>query len=283
MRQLNRFAAAFLAAGLAAVPAAAVIAASANNPNVPTGDGDAIFAVDEGGNLDPVAVRLHGTFLSAGSNDGEPSPKLRMESNAAIATHGNRVHVIFGGRVVATVAANVENGGATIVLPPSLHLGGNVNALASPTLGGRAARPRRAPTAPERAAVLGLAAKTLGARSATLEVRNLTALDLGHGTAFAGTVNARGSGTPRTDKRLFLIAEAGPGPLRATLVNVQTIKVTEPLLEEPAEYLVDAIDLGDHSLSIVTRIIGYDAHTYAIYSRSKTGWKNVYEGGGVAL
>ena len=43
------------------------------------------------------------------------------------------------------------------------------------------------------------------------------------------------------------------------------------------------IDLGDGGLSVVTRIIGYDAHTYAIYSRAKTGWKNVYGGGGVAL
>jgi hypothetical protein len=284
VRPLNRTAAVFLAAALFAVPGAALTAASLDNPNVPTGAGDAIFAVGEGGSLEPVAVRIHGTFLNPGSNDGEPSAKLRREANASIATGGNRVHVIFGGRVVATVAVRVENGGAAIALPRSLHLGGNVGALASPTLGGHAASARRAPTAAERTAALVTAAKALGARSsATLEVRNLTALDLGRGTALVGTVNLRGGGAHRTDKRLFFIAELDGGPMHATLADVQTIKVTEPLLEEPAEYLVDALDLGDGSLSVVTRILGYDAHTYAIYSRTKTGWKSVYQGGGVAL
>jgi hypothetical protein len=113
---------------------------------------------------------------------------------------------------------------------------------------------------------------------------NLTALDLGRGTALVGTVNRRGSGTPRTDKRLFFIAERdAAGALRTTLTNVQTIKVTEPLLEEPRETLIDAIDLGDGSLSVVTRQIGYDAHTYVVYSRTGGGWKNVYSGGGAAM
>jgi hypothetical protein len=207
-----------------------------------------------------------------------------MESNASIATAGNRVHIIFGGRTVARVPARVENGSASTTIPPSLHLGGNVNALASPTLNGHAKTPRRAPTPSERTAALTLAAAALNARSAgKLEVRNLTAIDLGHGLALIGTINLRGSGSRRTDKRLFMIAERTNGALHPTLTNIETIKVTEPLLEEPAEYLVDAIDLGDNTLSVVTRIIGYDAHTYAIYSRKNGGWKQIYTGGGVAL
>ena len=281
----RRSPAAVLAAlALAVTPLAASAQASLNNPNIPTGAGDAIFAVGEGGSLEPIAVRMRGKFINPGSTDGEPSAKLRMESNASIATGGNRVHVIFGGRIIATVPAKVENGAATLTIPPSLHLSGNVNALASPTLGGHAKTPRRAPTPSERTAALALAAKTLGAPSlAKLEVRNLTAIDLGHGPTIIGTVNLRGAGARRTDKRLFLIAENVGGTLHPTLTNIQRITVTEPLLEEPAEYLVDAVDLGDGTLSVVTRIIGYDAHTYAIYSRSKTGWKNVYTGGGVAL
>ncbi|HZW53137.1 MAG TPA: hypothetical protein VFF00_03835 [Candidatus Elarobacter sp.] len=274
--------AAVLAAVLLFAPLAAS-AASVNNPNVPTGEGDAIFAVGEGGVLDPVAVRLHGKFLNPGSNEGEPSSKLRSESNASLLTAGSKVHVIFGGRTIATVPAKVENGAATIAIPPSLHLNLNVGALASPTLSGHAATPRRAPTAAERAAALGAAAKSTGVASPSrFEVSNLTAMDLGHGTAVVGTLNVRGTGTPRKDKRIFFIAEPVNGALRTTLLNLQTIRVTEPLLEEVSEHLVDAIDLGDGTLSVVTRMTGYDAYTYAIYTRKSGGWKNVYTGGGVA-
>jgi hypothetical protein len=107
------------------------------------------------------------------------------------------------------------------------------------------------------------------------------------GTAFVGTVDLRGTGTPRTDKRLFFVLDAaygGTGFVQA-LTNVQTIKVTEPLLEEPAEYLVDAVDLGNNAPALVTSIIGYDANTYAIYTRAKSGpaWIKIYGGGGAAM
>jgi hypothetical protein len=110
---------------------------------------------------------------------------------------------------------------------------------------------------------------------------------LGRGTAFVGTVDLRGTGTPRVDKRLFFVLDAayhGSGFVQA-LTNVQTIKVTEPLLEEPAEYLVDAVDLGNNTPALVTSIIGYDANTYAIYTRDKKGprWTQVYGGGGAAM
>ena len=275
-------AAAFTAIALLAAPLA-VIAGSLDNPNIPTGAGDAIFAIDEGGFLEPIAVRMHGKFLNPGPTEGEPSAKLRMESNASIATGGNRVHIIFGGREVATVPAKVENGTATIATPPSLHIGGNVEALASPTLTGHAKSPRRAPTAAERKAALALAAATLDhANAAKLEVRNLTAMDLGRGTAYIGTIFLNGAKTTHKDRHLFFIAETVSGTLRATLANAQTIK-SDPELSGAGEGLVDAIDLGDGNLSVVTRELGYDAHTFAIYSRTKTGWKKVYEGGGLAV
>jgi hypothetical protein len=279
----SRPAAVLFSAALLAAPLLPASAASVNNPNVPTGEGDAIFAIGEGGVLDPVAVRLHGKFLNPGSNEGQPSDKLRMESNASLATGGNKVHIIFGGRVIATVPAKVENGAATIVAPASLHLSQNITALASPTLSAHATKPRRAPTAAERTAALTAAARATGTASPSkFEVSNLTAMDLGHGTAFIGTLNVRGTGTPRKDKRIFFIAEGQNGALRTTLLNVQTIRVTEALLEEVSEHLVDAIDLGDGALSVVTRMTGYDAYTYAIYSRKGAGWKNIYTGGGVA-
>lgn len=250
----------------------------------PAAAGDAIFVLGEGGGLEPLAIRRHGKFVAPGSNDGGPSEKLRRETAAALAAGGNRVHVVFGGRTVATVPAKVENGAASIVIPPALHLGGYVTALASPTLGGHPAAPRRAPNAAERAAALALAAKAVGTASAAkLTVRNLTVLDLGRGTAVVGTLDLRGSGAKRHDKRLFLIAEPRGGALRTTLANVLAIDVTEPLLEESGEVLVDAIDLGDGKLSVVTNQIGYDANTYVIYSRAGSGWKSVYSGGGAAL
>ncbi len=250
----------------------------------PAGGGDAIFVVDESGALTPVAVRAHGVFLAPGANDGGTPARLQAQANAALAGHGNRVHVVFGGRTIATVPAVVKNGGVVATLPPSLHLGGYVSALASPTLGGHAGSARRAPTALERSAALALAARAVGGVApAKLTVRNLTAIDLGRGTALVGTLNLRGSGVQRSDRRLFLIAEPRAGTLRTTLVNVLKIQVTEPLLEEAGEVLIDAIDLGDGSLSVVTSEIGYDANTYVIYSRAGSGWKAVYTGGGAAM
>jgi hypothetical protein len=247
---------------------------------------DAIFAIGDGGILDPVAVRKDGKFVNPGSNDGGPSQSLANAAIAALASAGNRVHVLFGGRVVATVAATIDHTQAHITVPPSLHLAGHVDALAS-TLGGYAKSARRAPTAHERQFALATAATKLNTTAVHLTVRNLTAIDLGRGTAFVGTVDLRGTGTPRTDKRLFFVDEplAGGSGLVQSLANVQTINVTEPLLEEPAEYLVDAVDLGNDTPALVTSIIGYDASTYAIYTRAKTGpgWAKIYGGGGAAM
>ncbi len=270
---------------VAALAACALIATPHATHALAAPGADAIFAIGDGGFLDPIAVRKNGTFINPGSNDGGPSQSLANASMAALAAAGNRVNVLFGGRVVATVPAKVDHTQATITVPPSLHLIGHVSALAS-TLGGYAKSARRAPTADERRRALVTAAAKLGTTIPRLTVRNLTAIDLGRGTAFAGTVDLRGTGTPRTDKRLFFIAEKrGPDVLVQSLANVQTIKVTEPLLEEPAEYLVDAVDLGNNTPALVTSIIGYDANTYAIYTRAKTGqsWQNIYGGGGAAM
>ena len=54
-------------------------------------------------------------------------------------------------------------------------------------------------------------------------------------------------------------------------------------LEEVRETLVDALDLRDGTTAVVTRQIGYDAHTYVIYARAGTMWKRIYSGGGAAL
>ena len=276
-----------LLAALAALAASTLIAA----PNTPQAlaapiSADAIFEIGDGGFLEPIAVRKAGAFINPGSNDGGPSQSLATASIAALASAGNRVHVLFGGRVIATVPATIDHTQAHIAVPPALHLTGHVTALAS-TLGGYATSARRAPTADERRRALATAAGTLNTTVAHLTVRNLTAIDLGHGTAFVGSVDLRGTGTPRTDKRLFFVAEpaaAGKG-LVQSLHSTMTIKVTEPLLEEPAEYLVDAVDLGNHTPALVTSIIGYDANTFAIYTRAKTGpgWTKIYTGGGAAM
>jgi hypothetical protein len=274
---------ALIVATLVATPLV-VLAASADNRDVPAGDGDAIFAVVDDGALLPVAVRKHGTFIDPGSNDGGPPERLRTQANAALAAHGSRVHVIFGGRTVATVAAKVADGGAQITVPGSLHLGGFVTALASPTLDGYAQSPRRAPTGTERTAALGIAAAKLHTPPARLTVRNLTAIDLGRGMALAGTLNLRGTAARRTDVRVFFVLERSGGTYAPTLFNTQSITVTETMLEEPAEYLVDALDLGHATPALVTHVIGYDSGTYRIYQRASTGdWKPAYSGGGAAM
>ena len=161
-------------------------------------------------------------------------------------------------------------------------LGGFVTALASPTLGARASSARRAAAPAERSGALAVAAARLGTTPARLEVRNLAAIDLGRGIAVVGTLNLRGRAKPRVDHRLWFIAEQMLGRWTLTLANVQTITVSEPLLEEPSEYLIDALDLGGGSVGVVTRIIGYDAESYAIYTRRGAAWKSVYTGGGGA-
>jgi hypothetical protein len=283
VRRLNRVLAALLVAATYALPSVSTAGPSLTNPTIPSGAGDAIFAVADKGVLIPIAVRNHGAFIDPGSNDGGPPEHLRMEANAAIAVHGNRVHVIFGGRPIATVTATVENGAAHITVPAALHLGGYVTALASPTLTGNARSARRAPTGAERTAALAFAAAKLQTTPARLTVRNLTAIDLGRGPSLVGTLNLRGTTTPRTDKRIFMVLEPTNGNYAATLFNVQKITVTEPLLEEPAEYLVDTIALDAKTSALVTHVIGYDADTFTIYARSNGSWKSAYTGGGAAL
>jgi hypothetical protein len=131
--------------------------------------------------------------------------------------------------------------------------------------------------------VLTAAAARLGTDPGELTVRSLTAIDLGHGPALVGTLNWKGTGTPRVDRRVFFVNENVGGKPAMTLWNVQKITVTEPLLEDPAEYLVDALDLGSGKVGLVTHIVGYDADTYTVYTRSGSSWKSAYAGGGVAL
>jgi len=263
---------------------AATPAAKSSTTNA-GGNGNAvIFVVQQDGALAPVAVRNGTTFMPPGSNDGQSSTKLQNAANASLANGGNKVNLIYGDRTVATgVPVTVIDGRANVPVPASMHLGGYVSALASPTLNGTAETPRRVPSAAQRAGVLTAAATKLGTAPSQLTVRNLTAISLGHGTAFAGTVNWKGTGSPRIDHRVFFIAETINAKRTMTLWNVQKITVTEPGLEDPAEYLVDALDLGAGKIGLVTHVIGYDADSYAIYTRAGTTWKSAYAGGGVAL
>src|SRR5665213_2215380 len=96
-------------------------------------------------------------------------------------------------------------------------------------------------------------------------------------------LSVRGTTTPRTDKRVFMVLEPTNGKYAATLLNVQKITVTEPLLEEPAEYLVDTLVLDAKTPALVTHVIGYDADTFTIYTRAGASWKSIYTGGGAAM
>jgi hypothetical protein len=225
-----------------------------------------IYAVAYSGRLAPVAQRIGSSFRAIPDDVVPPG----------------RVHLIFGNRTVATLPATIEHGQARVAVPATVHLSGVDNALASATLNGNATRARRMPSANERAAVLRIAASRLKTSPSRLTVRALTALDLGGGLAIAGTLNLRGSGAKRVDHRMFFIAEKIAGSWTFTLSSVQSVTVSEPLLEETAEMLIDALDLGDGTVGVVTRIIGFDASTYAIYTRSGAGWKMIFTGGGAA-
>jgi len=257
------------------------VATSATMPAA--SDADALFAVDEEGGLEPILLRVRGTYRETRlTGDGTLTP-ASAAAVATIAAANKNVHVIFGGRTIATVPANTAHLLPRVALPASLHLGGEVQALASPTLDGHRNGVRRAATTSERAAALALAATKLKVRPTALVVSNLTAIELGRGMAIVGTVSSRGTGSPRVDKRLFFVAESTGGALALTLANVQSITMVDPMLIEARERLIDAIDLGDGTLSLVTMNVGFDAHTYSVYTRSVRGWKSVYQGGGIAL
>jgi hypothetical protein len=266
-----------------AIPPTTPPGVSVSNANVPAGAGDAIFALSAQGRLVPVAVRRNGSFYDTTIANATVSDQLRLEALASIAVHDDRVHVIFGNRTVATTVVSIVNGVATTAIPPSLHLSGPTAALASPTLGAAATHARRAPTQAERNAALALAARELRTTPANLTVVAITAIELNGATAIIGTLNDPGSGKPRHDKRLFFIAESRHGALTLTLANTQAITVTEPLLEEVNEYVIDALDLDAHTTAVVTQSTGYDADTYNIYTRTAAGnWQKAYTGGGTA-
>lgn len=271
-------AAAFTLTAVAGPAASAPPGASVNNPSVPTGAGDAILAVTAGGKLEPIAVRIGGSFVTAAPAGEEPRDRIRMETYAAILTHQGRVHVIFGRRVVATVQAKIANAVATIALPPSVALGRETEALASPTLGGNARTARTQPTAAQRAAALRLAAEQIGTTPSRLIVLSLTSLDLGRGTAVVGTVNARGSGSPQGDRSLFFVAEPAASGFALSLGTEQTITIGDPV-DQVNEYLVDAIDVGNGKVGLVTRLAGYDDHSFVIYTRAGNRWSPMYVGG----
>jgi hypothetical protein len=266
-----------------AVPPTSAPGVSVTTANVPTGSGDAIFALSAQGRLVPVAVRRNGSFYDTTIANATIADQLRLEALASIAVHGDRVHIIFGNRTVATTTATIANGTATTAIPPSLHLGGPTAALASPTLGAAATHARRPPTSSERTTALALAAHEVHTTPTNLTVIAMTAIELNGATAIIGTLNDRGTGKPRRDKRLFFIAEPRRGSLVFTLANIQTITVTEPLLEEVNEYVIDALNLDAHTTAVVTQSTGYDADTYNIYTRNAAGnWQKAYTGGGTA-
>jgi hypothetical protein len=270
--------AAFVLIAAAGPAASAPPGASVNNPNVPTGTGDAILAVTASGRLEPIAVRIGGSFVTSAPEGQQPRDRIRMEAYASILTHQGRVHVIFGRRVVATVNAKIANAVATIALPPSLVLGRETEALASPTLGGNARTARTNPTAAQRAAALRVVAEQIGTTASRLIVLSLTSLDLGRGTAVVGTVNARGSGSPQGDRSLFFVAEPAASGFALSLGTEQTITIGDPV-DQVNEYLVDAIDVGNGKVGLVTRLAGYDDHSFVIYTRAGNRWSPMYVGG----
>jgi len=209
-------------------------------------------------------VDADGALVSVVSRGGDVQPA----AGAALAPPQN-VQLILGDRTVTGVPVASTGHGPT---PP-----------ASRAVSGSGSTMRRAPTASERATILTAVATKLGAAPSELEVRDLVATDLGRGPAFAGTVNLRGDGAPRVDRRVFFVDETIDGRRTMTLWNLQWVTVTEPLLEEPAEYLTDALDIGHGKIGLVTHLVGDDADAYTIYTRDGATWRSAFAGGGVAF
>jgi hypothetical protein len=244
--------------------------------------GDALFAVNAFGALEPVAVRVGNGYANAPSSNEAPDTALAEKARAALVEANDRIHLVFGRQTVATLPVVDDGGNGGIVVPPTVPLGGRVFALASPTLGGSSALSRRGPDPNDRSAVLALAARRIGARTSQCRFVALTELDLGRGPAIVGSVIVAGTNEPRVDRHLFFVAELRNGTYELTLAVADRVVVTDPNLAETGEALIDAVDLRNGATILVSRVTNAEAHTFVIYARTADGWRQAYTGGGSA-
>jgi len=239
----------------------------------PSGRGDALFVLEPDGMLRPVALFVGGTPAPF---DGD----LPIATANALDAEGS-IRVLADGQTLETRPADAT-GGTPHVLGPLPHwLRDGPARLASPTLGGYSAPARNLATEAERRGALAIAARLLNTAPDRVTVRSIAAFT-DHGPAVALTAERRGTGNPHTDERLFLVVADPAGLPRVVLAQRQTVRVTEPLLDEVAEYFLGTVRLRSGALALVTHAVGYDADAYRVYVERDGSFSPAGMAGGTA-
>ncbi|MET0626533.1 MAG: hypothetical protein ABW250_26600 [Pyrinomonadaceae bacterium] len=299
-------AAAFVAALLLLAQTSPRASASAQQQSVKTGRDAAVFIVTKDGTEDaqvePVAViDKRGALAepsSETSGDGAPS--------AFLARHyapGTKYRLIFGGAEAGTLTIRAAtpaecspNAASADIDPASLKLGGNVMALATDGAHAlRAQASRRAPTAEERAAALGVAKRFLMGKRVSAsafergtKTLNLTATDLdgdGREELIGSYVVKVG---PKVRDTLFLVAAPQGGGYREALTKYARVKASEmmdPTLIDKlgegglgTELYVEQLDAdGDGVGEVFTLSRSFEGTTYRAYQRRRGVWRAAYE------
>lgn len=236
-------------------------------------------------NMDAVVV-VNGKLLSA------PFPEDKEAQQDAFAKKyfaaGQKYRLTFGGGEAGTVTVKQWSRGCNSVhaeaaTSTSVRLGGQVKALAtnSESLGKRAPA-RRAPTDPERKAVMALVRKIYAQPGVTawlyrsLEVTNLTATDLDGDGKYEIIGSFTLASKNKFERDLLLIAKPQGALMRADFVKFQAY-------QPPAEGFLSSIDFldqldldGDGVGEVFATQGGFDAYGYAIYKKRAGRWRLVH-------
>lgn len=306
MKPRTAGAAAFVAALLLLAQPTPRVSASPQQPRTTTRQESVVFVVmkdaTEDAQVEPVAV-IDGRGALAepaeeASGDGAPSAFLARHYRA-----GAQYRLIFGGAEAGTLTIRAAtpaecspNAASADIGTAASKLGGNVMALATDGAHApRAQSSRRAPTAEERAAALGVAKRFLAGKRVSAsafergtKTLNLTATDLdgdGREELIGSYVVKVG---PKVRDTLFLVAAPQGRGFRAALTKYARVNAKEMM--DPAlidnigegglgtELYVEQLDAdGDGVGEVFTLSRSFEGTTYRAYQRRRGVWRGVYE------
>ncbi len=242
-------------------------------------------------NMDAV-VMLDGKRLRAPYNEEskEKQTKFAKEYFAA----GRKYRLMFGGGEAGSVSVNswsigCNNVHAKATTAGSVRLGGEVRALAtdSETLGKRPPA-RRAPTDPERAAVMALVQsiysqnRTPANLISSIKVTNLAATDLDGDGKYEMIGSFTLAAKNKFERDLFLIAKPQGARMRADFVKFQAYQPPPETFLSSIDF-IDQLDLdGDSVGEVFATQAGFDAYGYLIFKKVGGRWRQVYSGIGDA-
>jgi hypothetical protein len=240
---------------------------------------------DSQGNMDAVVLVTNGKLR-------QPFPEYNEAAQQKFGKNyfaaGKNYRVTFGGgEVGSATVTGFDTGCNNIHAKANLKDNGKIpahlSALATDSdLFGRKPSARRAPTQPEREAVMKLVNRvysshqTAGPLLRLITTTNLTATDLDGDGKFEmiGSFVIQTASKARRD--LFLIAEPAGGDFKVGLEKFQAYRLPPEQFDSAIDF-VDQLDLdGDGAGEVFVQQHGFDAYGYAIYKKTRGRWTQVF-------